>query len=173
MEMPITEIRTFYSLKNIQRTIDEEIKQYKSLLDEYSQWLGSFLRDFEEIYSNQEWFRKLERTLKSRGRTRKRKSETEELGLSLEWIPFKNLMLCANERGEAEILFEAIEEINKKIDRMDKVKNTLEDLERSGLGKDVSYITYLRDGIPEKIVLRHKKDTDFAEKFKVDIDLSV
>ncbi|MEA2090434.1 MAG: hypothetical protein U9O89_06750 [Thermoproteota archaeon] len=172
METPITEIRTFYSLKDIQRTVDEEIEQYESLVDEYSQWLGSFLRDFEEIYGSQEWFKKLERTLKSRARTRKGKSETGELGLSLEWIPFKNLMLCANERGEAEILFEAIEEINKKIDRMDKVKSTLEDLERSGLGKDILYITYLRDGIPEKIVLRHKKDVDFAEKFKFNIDLS-
>jgi hypothetical protein len=173
LELATTEIRTFYSLKNIQEIIDKEIEHYKSLVDEYNQWLGAFLREFEENYGSQEWFRKLEKTLKSRGGIRKGKSETEELGMSLEWIPFKSLVLCANKRGQAEILFEAIEEISKKIDLMVKVKSSLEDLERAGLGKNVSYITYLREGIPQKIVLHHKEDLDFEEKFKFNINLSV
>jgi hypothetical protein len=56
---------------------------------------------------------------------------------------------------------------------MVKVKSSLEDLERAGLGKNVSYITYLREGIPQKIVLHHKEDVDFEEKFMFNMNLSV
>ena len=39
--------------------------------------------------------------------------------------------------------------------------------------KDIIYITYICDGIPEKIVLRHKKDQEFAKKFQYIADFSV
>jgi len=39
METIGTEIRTFHSLRELYDTIEEEIDQYKSIADEYSQWL--------------------------------------------------------------------------------------------------------------------------------------
>jgi hypothetical protein len=78
----------------------------------------------------------------------------------------KELALSASEQGEAEILFEAVEKINTKIERLEKVKESLLQLEKSGLGKDVTYVTYICDGVPEKIVLRHKKEEEFAKKFQ-------
>ncbi len=40
--------------------------------------------------------------------------------------------------------------------RLEKFRDTIEDLEKFDLGKDILYVTYVRDEVPEKLVL-HKK----------------
>jgi hypothetical protein len=175
----VTEIRSFYSLKELSEIIDEEIEQYESLMDEYSQWLGSFLRDSEATYGNEEWFKKLFNLQKALKTSKKRgeehvNSKKEKLGFSSDiWIAFKDIKLCASKQGEAEILFEAIEKINLKIAKLMKVKDSIEDLKKFGLGKDILYIAYVNDGIPEKIVLRSKGEAEFSEKFQYIAEFSV
>lgn len=66
----LTEIRTFYSLKEIRQSIEQEINQHKMLLEGYSQWLGTLLRN-PESSKNQEWEKKaaqLQKLLKMGGR---------------------------------------------------------------------------------------------------------
>ena len=169
----LTEIRTFYSLKEMRESVEEEINQYKSLLDDYSQWLGTLLRN-PESSKNQEWLKKaaeLQKVLRTGGR-RKGKKEEKKASTSTEWVQFKDIMLCADDFGEAEILFEAVEELKNKIEKLEKIKNSINDLERYGLGKEVLYITYIHDGIPEKIVFRPKKG-EAAEKFEFTAELSM
>lgn len=154
----LTEIRTFYSLKEIRQSIEQEINQHKMLLEDYSQWLGTLLRN-PESSKNQEWVKKaaqLQKLLKMGGRKGGKKGE-KKLGASSEWVRFKDLMLCSGDFGEAEMLFEAVEELKDKIDKLEKAKNSVGDLERYGLGKDVLYITYIHDGNPEKIFLNQRK----------------
>ena len=52
-----TEIRNFYSLQDLRESVEERIVQFKTLVDEYSQWLGSLLRDLESTHKNEEWFK--------------------------------------------------------------------------------------------------------------------
>jgi len=172
-----TEIRTFYSLKELDEAINEQIEFYKSLVEDYSQWLGQFLRDYEETYGDEEWFKKLAalgKTVKTEKKTKK-KAEKKRKGASSSshWIAFREIMLSASDQGEAEILFEAIEKINEKIEQLEKIKAAVEDLEKVGLGREILYITYINDGVPEKIVLKHKRGEEFAEKFKFIADFSV
>jgi len=169
-----TEIRSFYSIKEINETLEEEIALYKSLGDEYSQWLGSFLRDSETI-KEEEWTKTREalRKTKAKAKKVKKKGKSKKIQVSTEWIQFNEIMLSASELGEAEILFDAVEEINRKIERLEKAKDSIAQLEKSGLGKDIIYLVYNCDGIPEKIVLRHKKDKEFAKKFQYIADFSV
>lgn len=168
----VTEIRSFYSLKELRDNILEEINQYQAMKEEYSQWLGSFLRTAETSHGKEEWFKQmtlLQKTLKSgKGKKEKPKKQTT----STEWIPYRDIALSTSEQGEAEILFEAIEEIDKKIEQLEKAKTTIEELEKTGLGKNILYITYLRDGIPQKIVLHYKKGEEIAEKFQFAIKFS-
>jgi len=170
----LTEIRTFYSLKEIREGIEADINQYKLLLEDYSQWLGSLLRSPESA-KNQERMKKaaeFQKVLRTGGR-KSSKKEGKKLDTSTEWVQFKDIMLCADELGEAEILFEATEELKDKIEKLEKAKNSIIDLERYGLGKEVLYITYIRDGVPEKIVFKSKKGIETTEKFEFLADFSI
>ena len=173
----VTEIRSFYSIKEIRETLEEEIEQYKSIADEYSQWLGSFLRDSESTQEKEEWAKKIAtlQKMKPKEKTKptKKGGKSKKTQAPMDWIQFKEIMLSASEQSEAEILFDAIEDINRKIERLGKVKDSVEQLEKSGLGKDVTYITYICDGVPEKIVLRHREDREFSKKFQYLADFSV
>ena len=180
LECLATEIRSFYTLRDLRETVEKQVDQYKTVSDEYSQWLGSFLRDMEATHGNEEWFKKLSAFQKiSQAKTKK---ETEKGGksekgkksrASSEWTLYKDIMLSASELGEAEVLFDAIDEINRKIEQLGKVRAAVENLEKSALGKDIIYIVYIHNGVPEKIVLRHKRDKEFAEKFKFIADFSM
>jgi len=170
----LTEIRTFYSLKEIHDSVEAEISQYRILLEDYSQWLGSLLRNPESM-KNQEWAKKtaeIQRVLKTGGR-KGNKREEKKSGIPSEWVQFKDIVLCAEDLGEAEILFEATEELRNKIDKLEKARNSIIDLERYGLGKDLLYITYMHDGVPERIFLKPKKDVGATEKFEFAVDFSV
>ena len=170
----MTEIRTFYSLKEIRESVEAEINQYKLLLEDYSQWLGSLLRNPESSKSQglMKKAAELQRVLKAGGRKGGKKEE-KKTGTSTEWVQFKDVMLCAEDLGEAEILFEATEELKNRIDKLEKAKNSIIDLERYGLGKELLYITYIHDGVPEKIVFKPKKGVKGTEKFEFTADFSV
>jgi len=171
-----TEIRSFYSIKEISEALEGEIEQYKSVADEYSQWLGTFLRDSKAMQENEEWAKKMTalQKMKPKGKpTPSKEGKSKKTSTSAEWVQFKEIQLSSTEQGEAEILFDAIEELNKKIEQLEKVKNSLAELEKLGLGKNIIYITYIHDGVPEKIVLRHKKDQEFEKKFQYIADFSV
>jgi len=167
----LTEIRTFYSIKEIRESVEEEINQFSTLLEDYSQWLGTLLRN-PKSSKNQEWMNKATKLQKAL-KTGRIKEDKKKSGSSTEWIQFKDLMLCSDDFGEAEILFEAIEEMRHKIDKLEKIKNSIGDLERYGLGKDVCYITYIKDGVPERIVFKPKEGAKTTEKFEFTADLSI
>ena len=163
MNNVVTEIRSFYSLKELSESLEEEIDFYKAAVDEYSQRLGSFLREMKATHGNEEWFKKLSDLQKiSKGGKSKGKKKAGSSG----WFEFKEIMLSTEEQGEAQILFEAIEEINSKVTRLEKIRDTVEDLKRLGLGEDILYITYVHDEVPERIVLRKKGGKEAGEKFE-------
>ena len=170
-----TEIRSFNSIKEITEVLDEELEQYKSLADEYSQWLGSLMRDLDGLKENEERLKELKALQKGkkRDKAKKDKSKSRKKSRLTDWVQFKDIVLSASELSEAEILFEAVEAITEKIGRLEKVKSSVEQLENSRLGNELIYIIYVRDGVPERIVLRHKQDQNFAKKFQYMADFSL
>jgi hypothetical protein len=180
MENLATEVRSFYSLQDLVETIKEEINRYETLCEEYNQWLGLFLRDSSTTLGDQEWFKKLAALQKAakigkrvtkKGKKHRKKS-AKRSGFP-DWVTYREIELCTNEKGQAEIVFEAIEEINGKVSKLEKIKNTMVELEKSGLGAEINYIVFIRNGVPEKLVLRHKKESELAERFKFVTEISV
>ena len=82
-------------------------------------------------------------------------------------------MLSTEEYGEAQILFDAIEDLKNRVNQLEKIKEDIEDLKRLGLGEDIIYIVYLREGVPEKIVLHKKDGEEFGKKFEFMATLSL
>jgi len=158
----VTEIRSFYSLKELSESLEEDIDSYKAVIEEYSQQLGSLLRDMEATHGNEEWFKKISSLQKSP----KKGKEKKKAGSSSDWVAFKDIMISKDKQGEAQILFEAIEEMNNKVARLVKIKDTVEDLKKLGLGEDVIYLTYVHDEVPERIVLRRKGGEEISGKFE-------
>jgi len=174
----VTEIRSFYSIKEINESLEEDIEQYKAVAEEYSQWLGSLLRDSEDRQEDTEWTKRMADLQKAKpkgktqSRTKKSKSKKAQSPQG-DWIQFKDIMLNASEQSQAEILFDAIEQISRKVEQLEKAKQSIAELEKSRLGKDITYIAYIRDGVPEKIVLQHRKDQEFQKKFQYIADFSL
>jgi len=171
-----TEIRSFYSVKEIIGVLEEEIEQYQSVAAEYSQWLGTLLRDSKGNQGNEELVKKMAAMQKTKpsGKTNQSKEgKSKKTSPSADWIQFKEIQLSSNEKGETEILFDAVEVLNNKIQQIEKVRKSLEELEKSGLGKEIIYVTYIHDGVPEKIVLRHKKAQELTKKFEYIADFSI
>ena len=160
----VTEIRNFYSLKELSESLEKEINLYKASVEEYSQRLGSLLRKMEATHGNEEWFKKLSALQKTskEGKSKGKKKKANSSG----WVEFKDIILSTEEQDEAQILFEAIEEINSKVKRLVKIRDTVEDLKRFGLGENILYITYVHDEVPERIVLRKKGGQEAGEKFE-------
>lgn len=180
MESLSTEVRTFFSLRELREAIAEEIKQYNATTEEYSQWLGLFLRGAEAANGDKEWYKNLsamQKTIKAKKKPqkteRKQEKSKKQEASAADWTSYRDVMLSTSEKGQAEIVFEAIEEINDKIDKLERAENTFAELEKSGLGKDITFVAFIRDGVPEKLVLRHKKGEERAERFKFITEFSV
>ena len=165
----VTEIRYLYSLKALSENLEEEISFSKTAAEEYGQRLGSLLREKETTHGDEDWFKELSglqkapKENKSKGKS---KGKGKKKGAKSGWIQFKEIMLSKEEYGEAQILFDAIEALKSRITQLEKVYETIEDLKRLGLGENIVYITYLREGIPEKIVMRKRNGEDIEKKFE-------
>lgn len=175
-----TEIRTFTTLKELGDYLAENLDQYRMLYEDYSQWLGSLLRSCEETHKNEAWYQNsvaLQKSLptakkKASGKAGKKKGKGKKSKSSV-WVQSGDIVLSSTEQGQIEVLFEAIEKINDKIQDMEKFKATVQQLERIGLGKNVNYIVYIEDDIPRKIVVRAKSGLPEEEAFKFATELSV
>ena len=176
-----TEIRTFTSLKDLTEFLANQTLQYRSLFEDYSQWLGTLLRDFEGAHKNDEWYQKsaaLQKTLKSQSKKPAEPQDKGKKGAKGKeeascWVQSGDIAISFMEQGQTEILFEAIGKINLKIQETEKFKATVQQLARLGLGTTVNYIVYIEEDIPKKIVLKPKANAKGDEAFKFVGELSV
>jgi hypothetical protein len=177
-----TEIRTFTSLKEITDYITDQLDQNRALYEDYSQWLGSLLRNCEENHKNEDWYQKSAAAQKSNRAPPKKATETKKMdkktgkgnkNASSIWISSGNILLSSTEQGQAEVLFNAIEKIGSIIQEQEKFRSSIQQLERIGLGKNVNYILYIEDDAPKKIVVRSKSSMPADESFKFAAELSI
>jgi hypothetical protein len=172
----VTEIRNFHSLRELTENLEQEISFCKAASEEYGERLGNILRDNKETHGEEEWFKALTglqgsaNDTKSKGKSKSKKGKKRRKS---GWIPFKDIMLSKESFGEAQILFDAVEEIKTKITQLEKVHEDIEDLKRLGLGEDIIYITYIHEGVPEKIVLYKQNGDNQHSKFQFKAKISV
>jgi len=174
----VTEIRNFHSLRELSESLEEEISFFKASSEEYGERLGNILRENKENHGDEDWFKALSslqgagKDAKSSGK-KKGKGKKGKKRRKSGWIPFKDIMLSKESHGEAQILFDAVEEIKTKITQLEKVREDIEDLKRLGLGEDIIYITYIHEEIPEKIVLYKKNGNGKHSKFQFNGKISI
>jgi len=163
----VTEIITVRSLQELYSQIEAEVDSYLSQKEEYSEGLGNFLREAEEKFGDEDWFKqlsldKLGEAGKSRQKKDKKKKKRKKE--SDDWVPFQGLELSSSAQGEAELMFEAIAKITERLKELTDAKESLDELRKVGLGNDVRYICYLENGVVRKVVIKHI-DESIAGKF--------
>jgi hypothetical protein len=175
-----TEIRTFSSLKELSEFLMEQIAQYKGLLEDYSQWLGVLLRDFESSHKDEEWFKKstaMQKALHAQSKKPPEATKGKKSAKSKEenscWVQIGEIAISYTEQGQTEILFEAIEKMKDKIQKIEAFGGAAQQLSRLGLGTTVNYVVYVDEDIPKKIVLKPKIISKGDETFKFATNLSV
>ena len=178
-----TEIHTFTSLKDLTEYLAIQSSQYKALFEDYSQWLGTVLRDCESNHKSEEWYQKsaaLQKTLKNQSKKPTETNKSKKGGKGAKgkeeascWVQSGDIAISFTEQGQTEILFEAIEKINAKVQELEKFKGTVQQLARLGLGTTVNYIVYIEEDVPKKIVLKQKATAKGDEAFKFIAELSV
>jgi len=168
----VTEIMDTRSLKELVALVENDISRYMSQKKEYSERLGSFLRESEEKYGDEDWFKQLsldEKLPKGKSKKKekggKKKKKGRKGGKQEEWVPFLSMHLSSSVQGEAELMFEVIEAITARIEELEGAKASLEELRSVGIGEEVSYIVLLKEGVPEKIVIK-PTGADAVQKFK-------
>jgi len=176
-----TEIQTFTSLKELSEFIADQTSQYRSIYEDYSQWLGTLLRDFETAHKNDEWYQKssaIQKNLRNQSKKPSEPIDNKKGGKKGKqpnscWVQSGDIAVSFTEQGQTEILFEALEKINIKIQENEKFKLAVQQLSRLGLGTNINYIVYIEDDIPKKIVLKPKSNAKGDEAFKFMTELSV
>jgi hypothetical protein len=161
-----TEIHTFTSLKELTEYLTIQSSQYKVMFEDYSQWLGTVLRDCESNNKTEEWYQKsaaIQKTLKTQSKNPAQADKSKKGSNGAKgkeetscWVQSGGISISFTEQGQTEILFEAIEKINSKIQEFEKFKGTVQQLARLGLGTTVNYIVYIEEDVPKKIVLKQK-----------------
>ena len=154
----VTEIITVRSLQELYGQIEAEIDSYLSQKEEYSEGLGNFLREAEEKYGDEDWFKQLSLDkLGGGGKSKQKKEKKKKKGKkeSDDWVPFQGLELSSSAQGEAEVMFEAIAKITERLEELTDAKESLDELRKVGLGNDVRYICYLENGVVRKVVIKH------------------
>jgi hypothetical protein len=175
------ELRTFATLKDISEFVANQTSQYKALFEDYSQWLGTVLRDAESKHKTEEWFQKsaaLQKNLKAQAKKPPEPDKSKKGGKGKgnedsPWIQTGDISISFTEQGQSELMFEAIEKITAKIQEYEKFKSTIQQLTRLGLGQTVNYIVYLDEDVPKKIVLKQKATAKGEDAFKFDTELMV
>ena len=176
----VAEIVTLRSLQTLVQQIDADIATYSLQKVDYSERLGNFLRDAEEKYGDEDWFKEFSlenitgdkpKKDDSKKKSNKKKKKKKKKGGSDSWVPFKSLELTSSVQGEAEIMFETLQVITEKLEALEESKESIDELRNVGLGNEVVYICYVKDGVISKIVLK-SVDVDEISKFTFNMGFS-
>ena len=174
----VAEIVTLRSLQTLAQQVEAEISAYSFKKEEYSERLGNFLRDAEEKYGDEDWFKEFSlenigegKPKKDDSKKRSNKKKKRKKGGSDSWVPFKSLELSSSIQGEAEVMFETLQAITEKLEALEESKESIDELRNVGLGNEVVYICFVKDGVISKIVLK-SVDSDDLSKFTFNMGFS-
>lgn len=162
-----TEVMNTSSLQELLERLDATMNRYELLANEYETRLGELLRkteggdqsgisleDLQKLQGNAS-----EKPKKGGKNKRGKKGKSKKGGVDPDWITYRDIMIFKGNtvNGETELYFEALGSIKEKIEKLKRVREATGELGSSGLGSGITYLIYLREDIPERIVLRREE----------------
>ena len=187
-------ILRFDSIQELQESIDLRIKDLNNKIDVESKIIGDKIREGEK--NNAEELSDLKEKLnpdstknkksddkKSKNKksddkkTKNKRTDTKKKkskkGQSENWIDFESLHLYngVGTRGELELYFKSLEDMKAELERLTNTKNSLEQLMKSGIKKELAGIGYEQHDGPYELAFI--KTDSKREKFSFKSILTV
>ncbi len=165
----------FNSIQELQESIDKQAKELNDKIDLQSKLIGDKIREGEK--NNSEELSDLKNKLnpqdskdkktenkKSQNKKTTNKKKKSKKGQLENWIDFENLHLYngVGTRGELELYFKSLEEMKSKSENLKKTRDSLEQLMKSGIKKELAGIGYEQHEGPFELAfiqsqLKHEK----------------
>jgi len=165
----------FNSIQELQESIDIQVKELNNNIDSQSKLIGDKIREGEK--NNSEELSDLKNKLnpqnpkdkktenkKSKNKKTTDKKKKSKKGQLENWIDYENLRLYngVGTRGELELYFKSLEEMKTESEGLKKTKDSLEQLMKSGIKKELAGIGYEQYEGPYELAfiksqLKHEK----------------
>ncbi len=187
-------ISRFDSIHELQESLDKRIKDINNKIDLQSKLIGDKIREGEK--NNAEELSDLKDKLnpensknkkaddkksknkkggdkKSKNKKGDDKKKKSKKGKSDNWIDYESLHLYngVGTRGELELYFKSLEEMKTESERLTNTKNSLDQLMKSGIKKELSGIGYEQHDGPYELAFI--KTDSKREKFSFKTILTV
>ena len=177
-------ISRFESILELQKSLDVRIKDLNIKIDLQSKLIGDKIREGEQ--NNAEELSDLKEKLnpanskdkkdddkKSKNKKTTNKKKKSKKGQSENWIDYEGLHLYngVGTRGELELYFKSLEEMKTESERLTNTRDSLEQLMKSGIKKELAGVGYEQDNGPYELAFI--KTDSKREKFSFKSILTV
>jgi len=177
-------ISRFESILELQKSLDIRIKDLNDKIDLQSKLIGDKIREGEQ--NNAEELSDLKEKLnptnskdkksddkKSKNKKSTDKKKKSKKGQSENWIDYEGLHLYngVGTRGELELYFKSLEEMKIESEKLTKTRDSLEQLMKSGIKKELAGVGYEQDDGPYELAFI--KTDSKREKFSFKSILTV
>ena len=177
-------ILKFDTLQELQESVDKRIQDLNKKIENQSKMIGDKIRDVEK--DNSEELSDLKEKLtpsksddkqkgdkKSKNKKTSEKKKKSKKGESENWIDYQGIHLYngVGTRGELELYFKSLEEMKNEVERLSNTKESLEQLIKSGIKKELSGIGFEQQDGPYELAFI--KSDSKREKFSFKSILTV
>ena len=159
--MTTTQIHSFRAISELQKSLDKKIMTLKEASDKLSILIGEKLRATETSDASdlQELREKIEGDTSDPKKPEggkhepKRKKVTKKKGQKNNWYNLDAISIYdgIGLKGELEIYFKVLEETKSELDRVTKVKQSIDDLVEKGVRKELGCVIRIGNEIPAEM----------------------
>jgi len=151
-------IHNFRSISDLQKSLDDSINTLKRRSDELSNTIGEKLRVTEsaDAADLQEFRNKIEGETSDPKKKKTAKSTTKKKDQKSNWHNLDSVSIYdgLSTKGELEIYFKALEQTKSELEKITKIKESIDGLSNRGLKDDLGCLFMLNNELPAEIAFK-------------------
>jgi len=142
-------------------------KELQSKLTERKQTKNDDKKEEKKEKGEERKEKKKEKNKKEKERKEKKQEKGKKS--STNWKGYKDIQFFtgSENQGKTELYFEAVKDLKATLEKLDRIRETIEQLTSIGLGR-VIYVVYFKNGMPEKLIFQHGSQEEGKFEFKAD-----
>ena len=165
------EVMHFRTIEELQLSLGKELEELKKKSEEYSRTIGEKLRVVET--SNPTDLAELKEKLE--GPTDPKKKTVKKKDMKTNWHNLGDILVYdgIGLKGELDLYFKSLEAMKSKIDKLQKAKNSVDDLISKGLKKDLGCVILISSDMIFEMVFIKMSQPKAKFSFKSIFDVGI